>query len=89
MSIPAITEIQDLQGKQLALLDSSQRSVLDFYLQQGRKFDVAIELKSDADKGQLETASPSQAMQIMERANTHIGVAVGLRAQEYWSARAT
>lgn len=85
--IPTLEAVQALDGKNFAMLSTDEQHVLRFYLNQGRKFDVAVEICGDADPDQVERASHEQADEIMRRANSHVRVNVGEGAQQAWAER--
>lgn len=71
---PSIEAVQALDGKNFAMLSEEERQVLAFFLEQGRKHGVKVEVLSDADPAALERASREQADQILARANSHVKV---------------
>lgn len=50
---PTIDDIKALDGKDMAMLNEKQKAVYDFYFLQGRKFDVSLQVFSEAPKEEL------------------------------------
>ena len=86
-TIPSLEAVQALDGRNFAMLSTEEQSVLQFYRDQGRKFDVSIAILSDADPQELERASREQADDIMKRANSHVRITIGHGAEAAWAAR--
>ena len=79
---PSLEAVLALDGRNFAMLSSEEREALQFYQDQGRKFDVSVAILSDADPKELELASRAQADDIMKRANSHVQITLGPDAQE-------
>lgn len=74
---PSIAEAEAINGREFAMLNESELRVLDFFRNQGRKYGVSIEIKSDADPAELQrAASPKQADEILKRARSTVRVTV-------------
>lgn len=87
-TIPTIDQVKALDGRIFATLTHEETSVLDFYLMQGRKYDVAISMLNKADPIELARAgSPAEADAIMKRANSLVSVSVGPGAAAAWAER--
>lgn len=67
-----IEELKKLEGRQVAMLSKAERDVLQFFIEQGRRYNVAVQIQSDADPVELSAASKQQAESILERANSHV-----------------
>lgn len=86
-TIPTLDAIRALDSRNFATLSADELLILRFYHDQGRKFDVAITISTDADAKELEGASRDQAEEILRRANSHVHVAIGANAAPAWAAR--
>jgi len=74
-SIPSVEEVEALDGKIFEMLNERELYVYKFYRDQGRKYGVAISIKSEADPAELKLAnSQEQAEEIMRPANSTINV---------------
>lgn len=63
--------------------------MLDFYRNQGRKFDVSVSIINKANQDELAQAmSREHADRIMKSANSLVSVRVGQKAESEWVARA-
>lgn len=71
---PSIEAVQALDGTNFAMLSDAERQVLNFFLDQGRKHNVKVEIVSDVDPAILERVSREQAAEILARANSHVKV---------------
>lgn len=80
--IPTLDAAQALNGKNFAMLSVEEQAVLSFYRDQGRKFNVTVEILTDADPKELARASRQQADEIMRRVNSHIRITIGKDAQD-------
>lgn len=80
MTIPTLDSIRALHGRNFAMLSVGELAVLDFYRNQGRKYDVSFRITSDADAKDLSRASREQVDEIMLRANSHVHVLIGAGA---------
>jgi|APLak6261701877_1056259.scaffolds.fasta_scaffold00004_95 hypothetical protein len=88
MNIQTLNSIKALDGRNFAMLKADELVTLNFYLAQGRKYDVEITIMSDADQSELARApSKQQADEIMRRANSHVYVNVGHNAEAAWAER--
>ena len=66
---------QALHGRNVAMLSPDESEVLNYFIQQGRKFGVTIGIDTDADPNDLQAAgSPAQEREIMRRANSTVKV---------------
>lgn len=74
MTLPSIEELMKLEGRQLAMLNKAERDVLRFFMEQGRRYNVAVQIQSDADPVELAAASKQQAENIMEQANSYVRI---------------
>lgn len=78
-NLPAIEEIQALDGRSVDSLTAREKAVLDFGVAQGRAFGVAIRIQSDADPEALtEPSSPEHAEELLANANRLIHVTIKL-----------
>lgn len=81
-AIPALSDVRALDGRIFAMLTADEARVLQFYRQQGRKFDVSVSIISDADPALLALArSERQADEIMKRAKGRVSVTIGPAAE--------
>lgn len=87
MAIPTLEAVKALDSKDFAMLTPDEHAVFCFYRDQGRKFDVAVEVRSNADPKELGRASRDQADEIMRRAWSHVRITIGKDAQEAWASR--
>ena len=77
--LSTIEEVKALDGKIFAMLTERENEVLNHYLDQGRKFGVAVSIISEADPEELARASSKeQADQIMKSANSRIAIPVSV-----------
>lgn len=75
---PTLAAIQALDGRIVQMLTPEEAAVLDFYVKQGRKYDVTVTLINEADPTALLAArSPEEADEMMQRANRRVSVAFG------------
>jgi hypothetical protein len=89
MAIPTLDSVHALNGRIFATLSSDEHAVFNFYLAQGRKFEVEISIVKDGVAIDLEdAASREEAEAIIKSTNSKISVTVGPGAQEAWLARA-
>ncbi|NGO98058.1 hypothetical protein BJL96_27740 [Burkholderia cenocepacia] len=74
---PSIDDLKSLDGKIFAMLNESEREILAFYRNRGRKFGVAVAIINEADPELLSLAkSQEQADAIMATANSRVKVTV-------------
>jgi len=87
--IPTLNDVKSLDGRIYALLSTDEVRVLDFYLTQGRNFDVLVSIVNEADPVELVAArSQNEAVDIKKRANSRVSVTIGPAAELEWAARA-
>lgn len=88
MTIPTLESIKALDGRVFAMLSTDEQAVFHFYYAQGRKFDVAIAVRNEADPAELAgAASRQEAGRILKSANSRVSVMVGPAADKAWLAR--
>ncbi|OFL45874.1 hypothetical protein HMPREF2772_00400 [Achromobacter xylosoxidans] len=88
-SIPTLSAVQSLDGRDFATLTEDEARVLEFNCRQGRKFDVAVMILSEADPAELVAArSQEQGDEIMRLAKNRISVTIGPAAESAWADRA-
>jgi hypothetical protein len=74
---PTIEQVKALDDKIFAQLADSEKAVLSFYRDYGRKFGVAISFINEANPDELASASSrEQADQLLQRADSRISVTV-------------
>lgn len=74
-NLPAIEEIQALDGKSVDSPTAREKAVLDVGVAQGRAFGVAIRIQSDVDPEALaQASSPAHADDLLANANRLIHV---------------
>ena len=84
-TIPTIEQIKVLDGRIFAMLSPAEAAVLNFYRDQGRKFDVSISITSEVAGAVLAEATSSEhADEILKRSNSRVSVAVGAGAEMRW-----
>jgi hypothetical protein len=75
MEAPNIEELKCLHDKNYAMLTEPEKGILDFYILQGRKYNVSVSITSDVDPEELARAkNRAHADQILKRANSFIRV---------------
>lgn len=90
MNTPSIQEVKALDGRVEQLLTPNERATLNFYLEQGRKFDVAIRIDCEVTRESIASAtSADEVLAITNRATRRVVVDVGSGADAAWSARTT
>lgn len=73
--VPTVESVMALDGRIFAMLSESEREVLDFYRNQGRKYGIAVSMINKADPAELAHArTEAQADEIMRRANSIVSV---------------
>lgn len=82
ITTPSLEAVLALDGRDFAMLSTEERAALQFYQDQGRKFDVSVAILSDVDPKELELASSAQADDIMKRANGHVQITLGPDARD-------
>lgn len=86
---PTLDAVQALDARIFATLSVEEQSVLDFFRDQGRKYEVSIIIVNKADPDELaRTRSRAQADQVLKSANSVVRVYVGAGARTAWSQRA-
>lgn len=79
---PTLTDVQALDSRIFATLTPEESAVLDFYLTQGRKFDVSVAIINETDPNELAAAgAPENTAAIMKRANNRVSVTIGPSAK--------
>lgn len=74
---PTIEQVQALDGRMFAMLSTSELDIFYFYLNQGRKFGVAVALIHNVDPEELaRAASQRQAEKIVRRTSAKVSVTV-------------
>lgn len=82
MPIPTLDSLKALDGRIFAMLDESELEVLNFYRDQGRKFDVTVTVVNKADPNALARASSrAQADEILKQANSVVSIEIGSGAE--------
>jgi hypothetical protein len=81
MNIPSLEAIQQLDGKICAMLSPGEEEVLDFVVQQGRKFDVAVSVMNEARVTDLQAAGSSRAaLTLLKTSNARVAIRLGQTA---------
>ncbi|MBF4991118.1 hypothetical protein [Methylophilus sp. QUAN] len=88
MTIPTLDAIKALDGRIFAMLTEEEQAILNFYRDQGRKFDVSVSILNESDPIELALArSREQADTIMKKANSRVKIVIGPKAEIAWNAR--
>lgn len=73
----SIEAVKALNGKLFAMLTPDEEATLNFYLERGRKFGVAVEIVGEADPLELANARSKEAAdRILKSANSRILIVV-------------
>lgn len=89
MIAPTLDAVQALDERIFATLSADEQTVLDFFRDQGRKYEVSINIVNKADPDELaRTRSRAQADQVLKSANSVVRVFVGAGARAAWAQRA-
>lgn len=90
MPAPSIEAIRALHGRIYAMLSPDEEVVLDFYVAQGRKFDISVRIEKapEVDAAELAAAGTRQeAARLLKAWNSRVIVSVGNYARSLWDAR--
>lgn len=75
---PSLEAIQQLDGKLYAMLSPQEEEVLEFFVQQGRKFDVAVSVTNEAQVMDLQAAGSSHAARtLLKHSNARLTIRLG------------
>jgi hypothetical protein len=87
-TIPTIDQVNSLNCRLFATLHEDEAQVLDFYMKQGRKFDVTVELEKRLLAAELSAAPSAQhAEEMLKKAETLVRVQVSEGAEAAWAER--
>ena len=72
-NVPSVEEVQALDGMLIAMLNERERTVLEYFRNQGRKHGVSVTIVNEADPELLARAkSKREAEEIMKSVNSKI-----------------
>jgi glycerophosphoryl diester phosphodiesterase len=60
VNTPTVDEVNQLNGKDFAMLNEREKVVCEYFLHQGRKFGVSLNVKSEAPQEQLAKANTKE-----------------------------
>lgn len=67
-----IDVLKKLEGRQVAMLDQQELSVLRMFMDQGRKQGVLIEFDTDTDEQAWAEMNSTRALEILAAANSYV-----------------